>query len=39
MSIVGDIIDAVNSNDFVFIRQHNTTVHKFDIEEISIKKV
>jgi hypothetical protein len=38
-SLVREIVDAINSNDFVFINDYNTTLHKFDIDEICIKKV
>lgn len=39
VTLVQSIVDAINSNDFIFITDYNTTLHKFDIEEISVKKV
>lgn len=37
--LVKEVIDALNSSDLVFISDYRKTIHKFDIEEISIKRV
>lgn len=38
-SVVESIIRDINKNDFLFITNYNTTLHKFDIDEICIRKV
>lgn len=33
---VQTLIDSLNTWNIIFLKDHNTTIHKFDIEDISI---
>lgn len=38
VSLVDEILMAINSNDFIYLREYNKTIHKFDVEGISIRE-